>query len=74
MFDMYLSSNKNGFSQLIVDVVPGILDGHGAAAFAMGNDGNGFAGVTAQREQKGVKLLIVGEDVTNDVFSSFFCV
>ena len=63
--------NQDGGSQLVVDVVPAVLDGDHTAAPAAGDDRDGFAAVAAQRKQKRVQLLILGDDVPDDVFLAF---
>ena len=67
------ASDDDGLGQGLVDAVSGVLDGDGAAAALVGDNGDGFAAVAAQREQKGVQLVIVRIDGQNDIFLSFLC-
>ena len=63
--------NENGLCQLIVNVVPAVLDRNGAAALAAGHHGDGLSAVTAKREQKCIQFLIIGINALNDVFLTF---
>ena len=56
---------------MLVDAVSAVLDGHGAAAFSVGDYGDGFAGITANGEQKSIELFVLGFDLADDVFFSF---
>ena len=67
-------ADQDGFSQLAVDVVSAVLDGNHTAVSLMGDHGDRFTGVTAQRKQEGVQLFVVGFDPLNDVRFSFLCV
>ncbi len=66
-------SDDDSLSQLIVDVISAILDGNRTATSTAGNHRNRLTAVTAQREQEGVQLFIIGLDPLNDIFFSFFC-
>ena len=63
--------NDDGFCQLIVDIIPTVLDGHGAAALSAGYHRDGLAAVATQGEQEGIELLVVGFDAADDIFLSF---
>ena len=65
------ASNEDRFGQLVVDVVPSVLDGHGAAALAPGYHGDGFTAVAAKGEEEGVQLLVVGFDTPDQIFFTF---
>ena len=56
---------------MLVDAVSAVLDGHSAAAFSVGDYGDGFAGITAKGEQKSIELFVLGFDLPDDVFFSF---
>ena len=62
----------DGLCQLAVDGVAAVLDGDGAVTLATGDDGDGFAAVAAQGEQKGVQLLVIGFNTADDVFFSLY--
>lgn len=66
-------SDHDRLSQLIIDVVPAVLDRHRAAALSAGNYRDRFTAVAAQREQKRVQLFIICFDPLNDVFFAFLC-
>ena len=57
----------NGFRQLIVNGVSGVLDGDRAAATLPADDSDRLSGIAAQGEQELVQLLIVGHDCTDDI-------
>ena len=67
-------SDLDGGRQLKVDVVSAVLDRNDTAARAAGHNGNRFAAVAAEREEKGIKLLIFRVDLADGVFFSFSCV
>ena len=67
-----LSSDNDRLSQLIVDAVSCVFDGDHAAASAAGDHGDGLAAVAAQREEERVEFFVVGQDLLNDVFFTFF--
>ena len=52
-------------------MVSAVLDGDDTAALHTGNNGDGFAAVTAERKQKGVELLVLGRNMSDGVFFSF---
>ena len=52
-------SNGYSFGQLIVDAVPRVLDGHDTVVLFAGHYGDRLSAVTAEREEKSVKLLVV---------------
>ena len=60
----------DGGSQPGVNAVPAVLYGHHASGPAAGNNGNGLAGVAAQRKQKAVELLVIGVDALDDVLTA----
>jgi hypothetical protein len=64
-------SNENGFSQLIIDVIASVFDGHSAAALPAGYHSNGFSAIATQREKEGVQLLIIGFNATDNIFLAF---
>ena len=66
--------HHDGLGQLLVDVVAAILDGHGAAASAVGNHRDRLTAVAAQREQKRIELLIVCLYGFDDVFLAFYSI
>ena len=63
-----LYSNADRLCKLIVDIVSGILDGHGDTALAPCDHRDRLAGIAAEREQECVQLLIVGDDALDDIF------
>ena len=63
--------NYNCLSQLIVNIVSSILNGHYTASPSAGNHCDRLAAVTAQREQKAIHILIISFDLLNDVFFTF---
>ena len=63
--------NQNGLRQLVVDIVSAVFDGNGAVAFLFGDDGDGFAAVATQGEEKFVQFLVVGFDGFDDIFLAF---
>ena len=63
-------SDQDGFCQFVVDVIAGILDGYNAAGLVVSDNGDRFAAVTTQRKQKGIQFVIIGLDLTDDVFLS----
>ena len=63
--------NDNGLSQLIVDIVSAVLDGHGAVVLPAGHHGDGFAAVAAKGEQERIKFFIIGFDALDDVLLTF---
>ena len=67
MYDL----DTDSFRQLIVNVVASILDGYRAAAFAMSNHRDCFAGIAAEREKERVQFFVIGYDFPDDVFLSF---
>ena len=67
------SSDLDGGSQLIVDIIAAVLNDHGVVIFTLCDDGNGFTAVAAQCEQECVQIFVVGDDVGNDVFFSGLC-
>ena len=62
-----MTENQNN----IVALDDELLAGADVDALAAGDDGNGFAAVTAKREQDCVHLFILGDDVPDDVFLPF---
>ena len=67
------SSDLDGGSQLIVDIIAAVLNDHGVVVFALGDDGDGFTAVAAQCEQECVQIFVVGDNVGDDVFFSCLC-
>jgi len=72
-FDLPNRSDQNCLSQLVVDIVPSVLDGDDQTALAFGNDRDRFAAVTAKGEQKRVKLLVVRLNGADDILLTFVC-
>ena len=62
------ASNNDGLGQLGVDIVAPVLDGHGAAASAAGNYGDGFAAVATQGKQESIQFLVVSFNALDDIF------
>ena len=60
--------------QLPVEVIPRILDGHDAASPDVGDHRDLLPAVAAQREQKGVHLLVICVDLMDDIFLSLYCI
>jgi hypothetical protein len=60
-------------SKPMVNAISSILDGDNAVFSAAGYHSNGFAGVTAQGEQKGIELLVLGIDLCDAVFLPQLC-
>lgn len=60
--------------QLLVKVVPRVLDGDNTASLDVRNHRDLLTAVTAQREQKSVHLLIIGVDLADDVFLALYCI
>lgn len=61
---------NNSISKLIINVIPSVLDSDDAAALEVADDGDGFAGVTSEREQEGIEFLVIGVNFAYDVFFS----
>ena len=68
-----LFCHGDGLAQLIVDAVAGVLDGHGQAAAATGDHGDGLAAIAAQGEQKAAQLLVVGGHILDPIFLACLC-
>ena len=66
-------SDFNSLCQLRIDAISAVLDGDYIAALPPGYQGNGFAAVAAQREQKRVQFFVLCLDLADDVFGSFLC-
>lgn len=64
-------SDNDRFRQLVIDVVPAVLDGDYAAAFQMRNNGDRFAAVAAEGKQEGLQILVVSINPLNYVFLAF---
>ena len=60
--------------QLLVKVVPRVLDGDNTASLNVRNHCDFLPALAAQREQKSVHLLIVGVDLADDVFLTLYCI
>ena len=68
-----MSSDQNGLSQLLVDVVSAILDGDDTTTPLVGDYSDGLAAVAAQGKKKAVQILVIGVDALDDVFLAFLC-
>ena len=60
--------NQNSLCQLIVDAVSAVLDRDGTALSSFFDNGDRLAAVTAEREEEGVELLVVGLDFFDYIF------
>ena len=69
---LFLFFHKNRFRKLPVDVVASILDGDRTVASPLGNHRDGFAAVASQRKQKRIQFFVIGFDLADNVFLSFF--
>ena len=67
------SADDNGRCQLIVNIIPAVLNGYRTAAPPAGDHRNRLATITAKREQEAVQLLVIGIDIGNDIFFSQLC-
>ena len=63
---------NNSRCQLAVNIISAVLDGNGAVAPAAGYDSDWLTTVAAQREQKGVKLFIIGFNAGDDVLRALW--
>ena len=52
-------------------MITGIFNGNDTTAFTPGNDGNRFDGITSKGKEESIQFLVAGENVTDNVFSSF---
>ena len=64
-------SYDNGFGQLIVNVIPAVLNGYGTTALADCNNSDRLTAVTTKRKQKSIKLFIISFNTRNNIFFSF---
>ena len=62
--------NNYSLRKFLVNVVSRVLNRNDAASLQVGNNGDGLAAVTAEREEKGVKLLVVSKDFLDNIFFS----
>jgi hypothetical protein len=70
--DLAEFSDNDRCRQLIVNIVSAVFNRHGAAASAAGNNGDGFAAVAAQREQKAIEFLVFRLNPLDQIFFSDF--
>ncbi len=64
-------SDDDGFSQLLIDIVPAVFNGNGTVILASGYYGNGFTAVAAEGEQKSVQFFVISFDPLNDILFAF---
>ena len=60
----------DGCGKTGVDAVAAVLHGDHAGGPAAGNNGNGLAGVAAQRKQEAVEFLVIGVDALDDILTA----
>lgn len=68
----FLRFDLDGFCKLQIDGISCILDRYDTAALEMGDDSNRLSAVAPQRKQERIHFLIVGYDLTDDIFFSLF--
>ena len=60
--------NNDGLCQLIIDIIPTILDGNGAVSTLSGYHRDWLTGVAAQGEQEGIQLFVIGLNGPDNIF------
>ena len=65
--------NDNSIGKKFVDAVATVLNRDDTAASATRYHGDRLSLVATEREEKGVQLLIVGENILDEIFFSELC-
>lgn len=61
---------NDSFCKLVIDTVSSVLDRNGHSASASGYYGNWLTAITTERKEKGVKLIVVNKNFSDNMFSS----